>query len=107
MAVASLTWFNLDADYDVWALYFFGAYGLGALAWWAGLRARHSGYALVLYLGTVSAGLGSLALEFRERIALAVGVSTVLASFGSRVPPGDPALVAAIANQTAAPSSLT
>jgi len=83
MAVASLTWFNLDAEYDVWALYFFGAYGLGALAWWAGLRARHSGYALALYLGTVSAGLGSLALGFRERIALAMGVSTVLASFGS------------------------
>ena len=83
IAVASLTWFNLDADYDAWALYFFGAYGLGALAWWAGLRARHSGYALALYLATVSAGLGALVLEFRERIALAMGVSTVLASFGS------------------------
>lgn len=83
MAVASLTWFNLDAEYDVWALYFFGAYGLGTLAWWAGLRTRHSGYALALYLGTVSAGLGALVLEFRERIALAIGVSTVLASFGS------------------------
>ena len=83
MAVASLTWFNLDAEYDAWALYFFGAYGLGALAWWAGLRARHSGYALALYLGTVSFGLGALALEFRERIALAMGVSSVLASFGS------------------------
>lgn len=83
LAVASLTWFNLDADYDVWALYFFGAYGLGALAWWAGLRTRHSGYALALYLGTISAGLGALALEFRERIALAMGVSTMLASFGS------------------------
>jgi len=84
MAVASLTWFNLDADYDAWAVYFFGAYGLGALAWWAGLRARHSGYALALYLGTVAAGLGALALEFRERIALAMGVSSVLASFGNR-----------------------
>ena len=83
MAAASLTWFNLDPDYDVWAVYFFGAYGLGALAQWAGLRTRHCGYALLLYLLTLIVGLGSLALVFRERIALAMGISTVLASFGS------------------------
>jgi peptidoglycan/LPS O-acetylase OafA/YrhL len=84
MAIASLTWFNMDADYDIWALYFFGAYGMGALAWWAGLRSRHGGYALALYFFTLVAGLGSLALEFRERIALAMGVSSVLLAFGSR-----------------------
>ena len=32
---ASLLYFNRDADWDVWAPYFFGSYGLGALAWWA------------------------------------------------------------------------
>jgi peptidoglycan/LPS O-acetylase OafA/YrhL len=84
MAIASLTWFNLDADYDVWAPYFFGAYGMGALAWWAGLRTRHGGYALALYFFTLVAGLASLALEFRERIALAIGVSSVLLAFGSQ-----------------------
>lgn len=82
MACASLVWFNLDAEYDAWALYFFGAYGLGALAWWAGLRSRHGGYALALYFFTLLAGLGSLALEFRERIALAMAVSSVLLAFG-------------------------
>jgi len=83
MAVASLCWFNLDAALDNWALYFFGAYGLGALAWWAGLRKQHSGYALALYFFTLLAGLSSLALEFRERIALAMGVSSVLLAFGN------------------------
>ena len=83
LAVSSLAWFNLDADLDVWAPYFFGAYGLGALAWWAGLRSRHGGYALGLYAATLLTGLGSLALEFRARIALAMGISTVLLSFGS------------------------
>ena len=83
MAITSLTWFNLDPSYDVWAVYFFGSYGLGVLARWSGLRTRHCGYALVLYLLTLIAGLGSLALAFRERIALAMGISTVLASFGS------------------------
>jgi len=90
MAVASLTWFNLDADYDVWAIYFFGAYGLGALAWWAGLRAHHSSYARALLLGTIAVGIGSLVLEFRERIALALTVSSVLVVFGGaqlRLPP--------------------
>ena len=83
LAVASLTWFNLDAQYDMWALYFFGAYGLGALAWWASLRSRYSGYALALYAFTLLVALASLALDFRERIALAMGVSSVLLAFGS------------------------
>ena len=86
VATGSLVWFNLDADFDNWALYFFGAYGLGALAWWAGLRTRHSGFALALYCFTVLAGLGSLALDFRERIALAMGVSSVLLAFGNAQP---------------------
>ncbi len=83
MATASLSGFNLDARYDNWALYFFGSYGLGALAWWASLRGRFSGYALTLYAFTLLVGLASLALNFRERIALAMAVSSVLLAFGS------------------------
>lgn len=83
LAVASLTWFNMDASLDAWAPYFFGAYGLGALAWWGGLRARHGVMALGLYLATLSAGLASLVVDFRSRIALALSVSAVLATFGS------------------------
>jgi peptidoglycan/LPS O-acetylase OafA/YrhL len=82
LCVASLTWFNMDATLDVWALYFFGAYGLGALAWWAGLRARHALLALGLYATALGAGLASLVVDFRERIALAISVSAVLFSFG-------------------------
>ncbi|RFO96182.1 GTP cyclohydrolase [Rhodoferax lacus] len=84
MAVASLTWFNLDVDFDNWALYFFGAYGMGALSWWAGLRSNGSRFARVLYATTLLVGLASLALAFRERIALALSVSSVLLAFGNR-----------------------
>nr|WP_315465287.1 acyltransferase family protein [uncultured Rhodoferax sp.] len=83
LCIASVTWFNTDAGWDAWALYFFGAYGLGALAWWAGLRARHGLYAIVLYATALSAGLASLAVNFRERMALAISVSAVLAGFGT------------------------
>lgn len=83
LAIASLTWFNMDAALDVWAVYFFGAYGLGALARWAGLRARHGIYALGLYCTALTAGIASLVVDFRERVALAISVSAVLASFGS------------------------
>ena len=83
MTVASLTWFNLDAEYDVWALYFFGAYGLGALAWRANARTPDAGRARGLYFVTLLVGLVSLALVFRERIALAIAVSSLLLAFGS------------------------
>jgi peptidoglycan/LPS O-acetylase OafA/YrhL len=83
LAIASLSWFNLDAGFDNWALYFFGAYGLGALAWWAGLRSRYSGFALVLYSLTLLVALSSLALDFRERIALAMAASSMLLAFGT------------------------
>ena len=83
LCIASITWFNTEASWDVWALYFFGAYGLGALAWWAGLRARHGLVAIMLYATALSAGLASLTVNFRERMALAISVSAVLASFGN------------------------
>ena len=82
LAVASLVWFNLDADFDNWAVYFFGAYGLGALAWWASPKAQPGFDARLVYLGTVLIGVGSLMLDFRERIALAILVSSVLVVFG-------------------------
>jgi len=83
LCAASLTWFNADADWDIWSVYFFGAYGLGALAWWAGSRARHGWYAVVLYATALGIGLAALAINFRERIALAISVSALLASFGT------------------------
>ncbi|PRD68033.1 GTP cyclohydrolase [Malikia spinosa] len=75
--ILSLYGFNLDSDWDIWALYFLGSYGLGALTYWAtqphhGLKGL--GWLLLLALLV----LGALALEFRERIALALMVALLL-----------------------------
>ncbi len=103
LAVASLAWFNLDADYDIWAIYFFGAYGLGALAWWASPKAQQGFEARLLYLGTVLVGVGALVLDFRERIALALLVSSALVVFGSsqlRLPAWMSAVVRQLSNSS-------
>jgi peptidoglycan/LPS O-acetylase OafA/YrhL len=81
-AGASLLYFNLDADWDVWAPYFLGSYGLGALAWWASDPARRPrSVAILLILMTVPALL-ALTVDFRSRIALALLVACVLVAFG-------------------------
>lgn len=71
LVAASLYWFNRQATWDAWAIYFFGAYGMGVLAYRASLPGR-PGWAL-LALGV----LGALALwvDFRERIAVALAVA--------------------------------
>ncbi len=74
LMLASLFFFNRDEDWDNWALYFFGAYGLGAAAFWAG-NARRPGWLLGLLTGV---GLLALAFDFRERIALALAVALLL-----------------------------
>jgi peptidoglycan/LPS O-acetylase OafA/YrhL len=78
--IASLFHFNRDADWDSWALYFFGAYGLGVLTHWCTRSAsnwQHTGRWVMAAMVAVT--LLALALEFRERIALALAVSLVLA----------------------------
>lgn len=73
-AAASLWGFNRDADWDVWAVYFFGAYGLGMMAFWASRAPRAAGWVAVMaVLGAVA-----LALDFRARIALAFVTALVL-----------------------------
>lgn len=72
--MASLYFFNRDAGWDNWALYFFGAYTLGALAWWMSQRPVR-GWQVAAVLALV---LAALALDFRERIALALAVALVL-----------------------------
>lgn len=78
----SLLYFNRDADWDVWAPYFFGSYGLGMLAWWAGDPARRPGETAVLLMVMVVPTLLALNLEFRSRIAVALAVACVLFLFG-------------------------
>ncbi len=78
----SLFYFNRDADWDVWAPYFIGSYGLGMLAWWASDPARRPGEARLLLAMIVAPTLVALALDFRIRIAVALVVACVLFLFG-------------------------
>ncbi len=81
--LASLFYFNRDSAWDVWALYFFGAYGLGVMTAWAtrplsqpldrSETVLRSGWLLLLL-----ATLVSLGVDFRERIALALMVALLL-----------------------------
>lgn len=77
-AGASLMYFNLDAGWDVWAPYFFGSYGLGALAWWASDLRRNALVAAVLVSAILLLGGIALEYEFRSRIAVGVGTSLAL-----------------------------
>jgi len=74
MALASLFWFNRDAAWDAWAVYFFGAYGLGTLTYWAS-RPGRSPLPLLL-LGAIA--LLALSVDFRLRIAVALVVALLL-----------------------------
>lgn len=74
MAAASLLWFNRDAGYDNWALYFFGAYGMGTVACWAGQRDYLARW-LVL---NVAIAIAALVVEFRLRILIAVCTALIL-----------------------------
>lgn len=79
---ASLLYFNRDADWDVWAPYFFGSYGLGILAWWASDPARKPGTSMCLLLLIVLLAATALTIDFRSRIAVASMVACVLFLFG-------------------------
>lgn len=72
---AALVFFNRNTDLDDWAVYFFGSYGLGAAAYWAASSPRFMQRSTVFALVAVLA----LLLEFRTRIALALGVALLLA----------------------------
>lgn len=65
---ASLWAFNRMGWLDMWALYFFGSYGLGMLAYWAVRAPDPRGWVVAMLL---LGGVG-LALDFRGRIALAL-----------------------------------
>jgi len=78
----SLFFFNRESNWDSSALYFFGSYGLGALAWWASDTKRPS-QALTILLGMMLIPtLVALAVDFRVRIALALLVAWFLFMFG-------------------------
>lgn len=80
LALASLHWFNRDDALDAWAPYFFSAYGVGALAAWAG-RSRAMAWLFgVVCLLQFAAGWA----EDRPRVALAALTALALATLASR-----------------------
>lgn len=78
----SLLYFNRDADFDVWAPYFFGSYGLGIFAWWASDPRRPFLATFALLLMMVVPTVLALGLDFRIRIAVAAVVACLLFLFG-------------------------
>jgi peptidoglycan/LPS O-acetylase OafA/YrhL len=74
LMLLSLFYFNRNAHFDDWAIYFFGAYGLGAIAYWAA-RSSRAGWWLLLF---AAACIAALAIDFRERIVLALVTALLL-----------------------------
>lgn len=75
ISIAAMFWFNRDESLDAWAVYFFGAYGLGAVAY----RAHH-GDAFALRCQRwlwLAAGI-ALLLDFRWRLLLALATAVML-----------------------------
>lgn len=68
LCVASMWQFNRVDELDIWAIYFFAAYGLGVLAAWA---KRSTFEAKVFWLSALLAA-GALWVEYRTRLSLAL-----------------------------------
>ncbi len=77
LAAASLALFNRQTDLDDTALYYFGAYALGMLAFWIG-RAERLGLWLLGLGGLLLLGGAALALEWRIRVAIALVAALTL-----------------------------
>ena len=74
LMAASLLVFNRHPELDEWALYFMGSYGLGALAW----RASRSPHANFWLAALALLGVAALALDFRDRLLLALATALAL-----------------------------
>jgi len=74
LTATSLFFFNLHEGLDTTAFYFFGSYGLGALAYW--VSRRKDGMCWLALLST--AVMAVLLFDFRSRILVAGGVMLVL-----------------------------
>ena len=76
LVLASLFYFNRNDGWDNWAIYFFGAYGLGALVHWNVRRREVS-----IWLGLLIAlAVAALLIDYRPRIAVALIVAIALGS---------------------------
>ncbi len=75
LTTASLYSLNRLVALDCWGVYFFGAYGLGVLVYWA---SRPSVRRAWLFPMCATMIVGALLIDFRARIALALGVALLL-----------------------------
>lgn len=82
LAAASLAVFNRHTALDMTGLYFFGAYALGMLAWWASHSPRPARWLLALML----LGVLALLLDFRGRLLVALVVALGLVVLQRRLP---------------------
>lgn len=71
LAAASLLVFNRRVELDMTGLYFFGAYALGMLAWWASRSEQPARWLLAI----VGMGAAALLMDFRGRLLVAVAVA--------------------------------
>lgn len=81
LVALSLLTFNRDARWDIAAPYFFGAYGLGVLAAWAGPGRRTPMWAMLALV------VLALWADWRSRIALAGATAFALALWADRGTP--------------------
>lgn len=68
LCVASMWQFNRVDEMDIWAIYFFAAYGLGVLAAWA----KRSAFENQVFWFTALLAVGALWMEYRTRLSLAL-----------------------------------
>ena len=81
---ASLFLFNNDTRWDMAGVYFFGAYGLGMLAFWASRSERQAVW--LVFIGVLAGA--ALLLDFRERLMVALAMAfglVLLQRHGSRL----------------------
>ena len=68
LCAASMWQFNRVDELDIWAIYFFAAYGLGVLAAWA----KRSSFENRVFWFTAALAVGALWVEYRTRLSLAL-----------------------------------
>ncbi|MBB3194807.1 acyltransferase family protein [Roseateles terrae] len=81
LCAASLLQFNRMASLDAYAIYFFGAYGLGALLFWC--QSWPQPWRRAALAGMAALMVSSLMLQFRERLVVA-GLTAVVVALWRR-----------------------
>ena len=82
LSILSLWFFNLNPDLDDFAVYFFGAYGLGMLSYWATQNPR----AKNVFAFTLVMAIGAFVYVPRARIAIAI-VTAICLYLATRLSP--------------------